>query len=147
MTGSWKKIAGFAVVVAIAFGMSLPQLQAQSIARGKFQLPFDAKVDKLALPTGDYTFAVDHLTVNGILYIYQGTQIVGLMRPQSFSSYDNQGEKPVLVFVRHDGNTTLRALRFPGSGTFYFPLPKGLRVLSAKQPQLIETIAVQVSAD
>lgn len=144
---SWNKVAAFAVVVAVAFGMSLPQLRAQSFSRGKFQLPFDSKLDKLALPTGDYTFSVDHMSTNAIVSIYQGTNVVGLMRPQSFSSYDNQGEKPVLVFVRHDGNTALRALRFPGGGTFYFPLPKGLKILSAKQPQLIETVSVQVSAD
>jgi len=147
MKFSWNKVAAFAVVAAVGFGMSLPQLQAQSVARGKFQLPFDSKVDQLALPTGDYTFAVDHLAMNGIVSIYQGSKIVGLMHPQSFSSYDNQGEKPVLVFVRHQGDTALRAFRLPGTGTFYFPLPKGLKALSAKQPQLIETVSVQVSAD
>jgi hypothetical protein len=85
--------------------------------------------------------------MNSIVSIYQGSKIVALLHPQSFSSYDRQGEKPVLVFVRHDGNTTLRALRFPGSGTYYFPLPKGLKILSAKQPQLLETISVEVSGD
>ena len=147
MKGSWKNIAAFAVAVAIAFGMSLPASHAQSMTRGKFQLPFDAKLDKIALPTGDYTFAVDHLGLNSIVRIYQGTSVVAMAHPQSFSSYDNQGEKPVLVFVRHDGNASLRALRFPRSGTFYFPLSKELKVLSAKQPQLIETITVQVSGD
>ena len=144
---SWKKVAAFVFVAAIALGMSLPSLQAGSVASGRFKLPFDANLDKIALPNGEYTFAVDHMAMNSIVSIYQGTKIVALLHPQSFSSYDRQGEKPVLVFVRHDGNTTLRALRFPGSGTYYFPLPKGLKVLSAKQPQLLETISVEVSGD
>ena len=147
MRVSWKRVAGFVLVAAIAFGMSLPSLHAQAVAAGKFKLPFDANLDKIALPNGDYTFAVDHLAMNSIVRIYQGTRVMAIMHPQSFSSFDNQGEKPVLVFVRHAGNTTLRALRFPGSGTFYFPLPKDLKILSAKQPQLLETISVEVSGD
>lgn len=144
---SLKKVGAFVFVAAIAVAMSLPSLQAASVATGKFKLPFDANLDKIALPSGDYTFAVDHLAMNSIVTIYQGTAVMAMMHPQSFSSYENRGQKPVLVFVRHDGNTALRALRFPGSGTFYFPLPKGLKVLSAKQPQLLETISVEVSGD
>jgi hypothetical protein len=144
---SWKKVVAFVCVAAVAFGMSLPTSQAASAARGKFKLPFDANLNKVALPSGEYTFSVDHLDMDAIVTIYQGTNGIAILHPQSFSSYDKQGVKPVLVFVRHDGNTTLRALRFPGSGTFYFPLPKGLKVLSAKQPQLLETISVEVSGD
>ena len=147
MSLSWKKAVAFVFVAVIALGMSLPSLQAGSVASGKFKVPFDANLDKIALPSGEYRFAVDHLAINGIVTIYQDTKVVALMHAQSFSSYDKQGEKPVLVFVRHDGNTALRALRFPGAGTYYFPLPKGLKVLSAKQPQLLETISVEVSGD
>jgi hypothetical protein len=147
MRVSWKRVAGFVLVAAIALGMSLPSLHAAAVAVGKFKLPFDANLEKIALPNGDYTFTVDHMAMNSIVTVYQGTTIMALLRPQSFSSYETRGEKPVLIFVRHDGNTALRALRFPGSGTFYFPLPKDLKILSAKQPQLLETISVEVSGD
>lgn len=147
MPSSWKKITAFAFGVAIAVAMSLPQLQAASVARGKFKLPFDANLNKIALPTGEYMFAVDHLSPEGIVSISRGTNTIAILHAQSFSSYENQGEKPVLIFVRHDGTATLRALRFPRTGTFYFPLPKGLKVLSAKQPQLLETVSVEVSGD
>jgi hypothetical protein len=32
-------------------------------------------------------------------------------------------------------------------GTFYFSLPKDLRTLIARQPELIETVSVDVSGD
>jgi hypothetical protein len=41
----------------------------------------------------------------------------------------------------------VRALRLPHVGTFYFPLAKDLSVLAAQQPQLIETVSVEVSGD
>jgi len=147
MTGSWKRVAVFVFVVAIALGLSLPKSQAGSVTLGKFSLPFDAKLGSTAVPSGDYSFSVDHLATEGLVHIYQGTKTVALLRPQMFDSFDDQGVKPVLIFVRHDGNTTLRALRFPKSGTFYFTLPKGLSNLVAKQPQLIETVSVEVSGD
>ena len=146
MKGLRKKLAALAVI-AIGFGMSLPVSHAGSVARAKFKLPFDSSLGKVALPTGDYELSVDHLGMNGAVHIYHGTQTVATLLAQSFSSYDTQGEKPTLVFVRHDGKTALRALRFPQRGTFYFALPKELQNLSAKQPQLIETISVEVSAD
>ena len=144
---SWKKIAAFAVVLAVSFGMSLPALQAQSVARGKFKLPFDANSGKMALPSGDYTYSVNHFAINGSILIYQGQKAVGMLYAQSFSPYDHQGQNPELIFVRHDGKAALRAFRFPQVGTFYFALPKDLKNLSAQAPQLIETISVQVSGD
>jgi len=52
-----------------------------------------------------------------------------------------------LVCIRQHGNVTVRALRLPHVGTFYFSLPKQLTVLVAQQPELIETVSVEVSAD
>jgi hypothetical protein len=150
MKGSWKKVAAFALVVAITFGMGLPKLQAGLQAgpiHGKFKMPFDADLGKITIPTGDYTFSVSHLALDSTIYIYQGTKAVAMLRAQSFTPNENKGENPVFIFVRHDGNTTLRALRLPQAGTFYFPLPKKLQNLVAQQPQLIETISVQVSGD
>jgi hypothetical protein len=146
MNVSWKKFLGFAVALAIGFAISQPRLQAQSdAAAGKFKLPFDAKLGSLSLPTGDYKFSVRSGTLNGRLYIYHGQDAVGIALPQSFSSAQDKAQNPVLICIRHDGNATVRALKLPGVGTFYFALPKNLQTLVAQQPQLIETVSIQVT--
>jgi hypothetical protein len=147
MQGPWKKVAAFIFVVAVAFGMGLPELHAGPAVAGKFKIPFDASLGTTVLPTGDYTVALHQVAMQDVIFIYQGTKGVAALRPQSFNPHEDKGEKPVLIFVRHDGNSTLRAVSFPGAGTFYFPLPKELKTLVAQQPQLIETVQVQVSGD
>jgi hypothetical protein len=144
MKGSWKKIAVFAFAVTIMFGMGL---QAQSVSRAKFTLPFDANLGQIAASNGEYVVSVDHLAANGMITFYQGIKAVGTLRPESFDGYAKTGERPQLVFIRHDGISTLRALRLPNTGTFYFFLPKKLRTLVAQQPQLIETVSVAVNGD
>lgn len=147
MQGPWKKVAAVAFVVAVAFGMCSLKLHAWPPVAGKFKIPFDASLGKTVLPTGDYTFTLSNAAMQNVITIYQGTKGVAILHPQSFDSYADKGEKPVLIFVRHDGNSTLRAVSFPGAGTYYFPLPKELKTLVAQQPQLIETVQVQVSGD
>jgi hypothetical protein len=147
MLGPWKRVAVVTFVVAVALGTCLQAVHAGPVVTGNFKIPFDATLGTTALPTGDYSVSVSEFAQQGTLTIYQGTKAVAMLRPQLFDSYENKGEKPVLIFVRHDGNTTLRAVRFPKAGTFYLPLPKELKTLVAQQPQLIETIAIQVSGD
>lgn len=148
MKGPWKKKAVvFVFVVAVAFGIGLSEMHAWPVTRGKFTMPFNAEMGTLAVSTGEYTFSVNRLAADGLVSIYQGTKGIAMLHAESFSPYEAQGDNPVFIFVRHDGNTTLRALRLPRAGTFYFPLPKGLKNLIAEQPQLIETVAVQVSGD
>jgi hypothetical protein len=65
--------------------------------------------------------------------------------PQVFDGSGNS-DKNVLVCVRHNGQVGVRALR-TNHGTFYFALPKDLQVLMTQQPQLIETVPVQVSGE
>lgn len=145
MLGPWKKVAAVAFVVAVAFGMCLPELHAGPVGTAIFKTPFDATLGKTAMPTGEYSVSVSHFAQQGILSIYQGTKLVAMVHPQVFDSYANKGEKPVMIFVRHDGIVALRAVRYPGAGTFYLPLSKEMKNLIAQQPQLIET--VQVSGD
>jgi hypothetical protein len=145
---SWRKIVGSAIALAIGFAISQTGSPAQSFAAaGKFKLPFDAKVGKKALPTGDYRFSVSSATLNGKIYIYQGTRAVSIIQPQAFDNPTRNLENPVLVCIRHDGEVTLRALKLPKLGTLYFPLPKEMNSLVAQEPQLLETINVQVSGD
>jgi hypothetical protein len=145
MKGSWKWVSGVVLTAVIAFAMIAPELQAGLAATGKFKLPFDAQVGKVALPTGNYSFTVNGESASGRIVIYQGQQAVGTVLPQTFDSYESHSENPVLVCIRHDGNVTVRALRLPGVGTFYFSLPKELKTLVAQQPQLIETISIEAN--
>jgi len=120
---------------------------ASASCRGEVQLPFDAKWGAVALPTGDYTFSVDHLASNGVVVVYRESQAVGYVRTEMLDSHENQRKTPALLCIRHDGKITVRALQLPTIGTFYFPLPKELNALVAQQPGLIETVSVEVSGE
>jgi hypothetical protein len=147
MKVSWKCFSGVVLTAVIALAMIAPGLHAGPAARGKFTMPFDAHWGRTTLRTGDYTFSVNHITSDGTILVYRGTQAMGIVLPQEFNDRDNQSKNPELVCIRHDGIVTVRALRLPHAGTFYFSLPKELKTLVAQQPELIETISVEVSAD
>jgi hypothetical protein len=147
MKVSWKCFSGVVLTAVIALAMIAPGLHAGPAARGKFTMPFDAHWGRTTLRTGDYTFSVNHITSDGTILVYRGTQAMGIVFPQEFNDRDNQSKNPELVCIRHDGIVTVRALRLPNVGTFYFSLPKELKTLVAQQPELIETISVEVSAD
>ena len=147
MKDSWKRGSGLVLIALIAFGMIAPGLQAGPAVAGRFKLPFDAHLGKMALPAGDYTFSLDHAALQGFILFRQGDRAVGMVLAQSFDDHKRQGENPVFVCIRHDGNVTVRALRLPSVGTFYFPLPKELEGLMARQPQLIETVSVEVRGE
>jgi hypothetical protein len=145
MNGSWKRVAGFVLIAAIAFGMIAPGLYAGPALSIAFKLPFDAKLGTMALPTGDYTLSIDDMTKNGMIRVYRGTQSAGMLFAQSFESRENQSNDAKLICIRRDGKVTVRALQLPGFGTFYFHLSKELQTLVAQQPQLIETVTVAVN--
>ena len=147
MKGSRKGILWAALAAVIAIGAIASGLQAGSSGEGRFKLPFDAQVGKMTLPTGDYTFSVDRAAGSyGLIRVYQGTESVGIMVPQELDSYHGR-QHAALLCIRHDGKVTIRALRLPNIGTYYFQLPKDLKTLVAQQPQMIETVPVQVSGE
>jgi hypothetical protein len=145
MRGPWKSISGIVLGALIAFVVIAPRLQAGPAARDRFVLPFDAQWGKILLPAGVYTLSVDHLNSNGTIRIDRGDQGVGIMLPQLFDYTQNKSKNPELVCIRHNGVVTVRALRLPQVGTFYFPLPKDLKVTMAEQPQMIETVSLEAT--
>lgn len=145
MRGPWKCISGIVLAVTIAFTVIAPRLQAGPAAQDKFVLPFDAQWGKTTLPAGVYTLSVDRFSSNGTIRIARGQQGVGIMLPQLFDYTQKRGKNPELICVRHNGVVTVRALRLPQVGTFYFPLPKELKVLMAQQPQMIETVSLEAT--
>jgi hypothetical protein len=147
MKVSWKRGSGFVLIAVIAIGMIAPGLQAGPAFAAKFTLPFDAHLGKMALPTGAYSFSLDHAGLNGVILFRQGDRAVGMVLPQVFDNHQNQGKNPVIICIRHDGKVTVRALRLPSIGTFYFALPKELEGLMAQHPKLIETVSVEVTGE
>ncbi len=146
MNVSSKLASAVALIAVLAFAIFAPALQA-SAAAGTFKLPFDAHWGGIAMPTGDYTFVVEKASLGGTIVVYRDGQAIGRIFPQVFNDTETQSKNPVLVCLRHNDNVAIRALRMPGIGTFYFPLPKELKTLAAQQPQLIETVSVQVNGN
>jgi len=147
MKGS-RKILWVVLGAVIAIAAILPGLQAGPMAGGRFKMPFDAQLGKTTLPMGDYTFSVNRGDgTYGLIRVYRGAESVGIMVPQELDTYHGQGESPALLCIRHDGKVTIRALRLPGIGTYYFQMPKELKTLVVQQPELIETVPVQVSGE
>ena len=145
MKGSRKSILSIALGAVIAIAAIMPGLKAGPATTGRFKLPFDVQMGKMALSAGNYTFSVERSAgPNGLIRVYRGAEGVGLMLPQELDTHHGQHENPALLCVRHDGKVTVRALRWTNVGTYYFPMPKDLQKLVAEQPELIETVPVQV---
>jgi hypothetical protein len=145
---SRKSILWGALTAVLAIAAIMPGLQAGPAMAGRFKLQFDAQVGKTALPTGDYTFSVDRATgTNGVILVYREGQALGIVVPQELDRYKGEGLNPELLCIRHDGKVTVRAMRLPGVGTYYFEMPKNLRTFVAQQPQLIETVPVQMGGE
>ncbi len=148
MNVSSKSILWGALGAVIAIAAIMPGLQAGPATAGRFKMPFDAQLGRMALPTGDYTFSVDRSAGSyGLISVYRGTESIGILVPQTLDSYHGQGQSPALLCIRHDGKLTVRALRLPSVGTYYFQMPKELQRLVAQQPRLIETVPVRMSGE
>jgi hypothetical protein len=144
---SWKKTLGMVGMAVAVFALIAANVQARPATHGHFVLPYDAQWGSVALPAGDYTFSIDHLTASGQILLYRGTQAAGIVRWQDMENDQKLGSAGELLCVRHDGKVTVRALELPEVGTLYFALPKGMKTLVAQQPELIEAVSVQVGGE
>jgi hypothetical protein len=147
MKSPWKSFSGVVLGVMAALMLIAPGLQAGPAAQDRFNLPFDVQWGKMTLPTGAYTLSIDRFSMSGKVLISQGSKGIEMVLPQTFDYTQNQSKKAELVCIRHDGVVTVRALRLPQVGTFYFSLPKSLRTMMAEQPQMIETVSLAVSGE
>lgn len=148
MKSSRKGLLWAALVGVIAFGMIAPGSQAWPSAVGRFTLPFDAQWGGTTLTKGDYSISLDRSFGSyGAIVVHRGKEVVGMALPQMLDNYEAQSQSAGLLCVRHDGKVTVRALRLPNVGIFYFSMPKNLQTLVAKQPQLIEAVPVQMSGE
>ena len=148
MKVSRKSILWGALTAVLAIAAIMPGLQAGPSEAGRFKLSFSMRMGKTALPAGDYTFSLDRSAGSyGTIVVYREGQALGIMIPQTLDRFQGQGENPALLCIRHDGKVTVRALRLPNVGTYYFEVPKELKTLLAQQPQLIEAVPVQMNGE
>lgn len=143
MKRPWTKVLGIALGAVIAFAVIAPRLQAGPAVQGKFTLPFNAKWGKISLPAGDYTLAINHYNSMTTVVIARSGRNVGVTLPEIFDYTENKSKTAELVCIRHNGMVTVRELRVPQVGTYYFPLPKDLKLMAAQQPEMIETVPLQ----
>jgi hypothetical protein len=143
MNGRWRTICGVLLGVVMACAMFAPRLQAGPAPQGKFTLPLEAQWGKTTLAAGDYTLSIENHTSMATIWIAHEGRNVSVILSQSLDYRQNTSKNAELVCIRHDGVLTVRELRIPKVGTYYFNLPKNLKVFMAEQPQMIETLPVQ----
>ena len=118
---------------------------AQEAYHGRFTLSVEARWGHTVLPPGDYSFTLDHGTVEGKVTIWGGTRraLGFIMNP---ANRDRQTfDRSELILVRSGGNYRIRALRLAGLGlAFQYPVPKTERQLIVQAPQLLERIPVMM---
>lgn len=143
MKGPWIKLLGAVIGGVIACAVIAPRLKATTAVQEKFTLPFDAKWGKVSLPAGDYTVAISQYSSVARVVISHAGRNVGVTVPEIFDYTETKSKIAELVCIRHDGSATVRELRIPQVGTYYFPLPKDVTLMAAQQPQMIETVPLQ----
>ncbi len=144
MNGSWRTISGGLLSIVMACAMFAPRLMAGPAGQGKFTLPLEAQWGKTTLTAGDYTLSIENHTSMATIWIAHEGRNVTVILPQSLDyQQKNMSKNAELVCIRHDGALVIRELRIPQVGTYYFNLPKNLKVFMAEQPQMIETLPVQ----
>lgn len=108
---------------------------------GTFALPFDAQWGLVKLSAGTYSIDIEDGS-NFQVILSQGTHYVGIILPESGYSLDKSDVQPSLVCVRHDSTFSVRALRLPAVGTFYYSMPKSKNRTVAQQPELIQNVPI-----
>ncbi|HEY4740173.1 MAG TPA: hypothetical protein VIH76_06215 [Candidatus Acidoferrales bacterium] len=140
--GLVQTISRMALMAFLGLAIVGPGAGAQTEAAGKFSLAFDARWGGMALGPGEYTFSVEEFR---ILRVQQGQKELGVVLLQSYDGVKGRNEDASLICIRHDGACAVRVLTTPDVGTFYFAVPKDERILVAKQPELLQRVAIQMA--
>jgi hypothetical protein len=112
---SYTMIGCMAVVAALSAGLASAQ-----VVTGRFTLPFAANWGIATLPAGDYTFKLDHASLEGTITLYQGTQGVALIKCQGYDHADRTGGSALIVTSdRAGGSPTVRSLRLAEAGVVF----------------------------
>lgn len=143
-----RKVLKLLFAAALTFAVLAVPARPQSYAgSGKltFTLPFDAQWGFVKLPAGNYSFTVgDSLNAHQVI-LTQGTRYIGIVSQTEFSDDNKANLQPSLLCVRHDSTFSVRALRLPELGTFYYPVAKQKNKTVAQSPELIQDVPVILS--
>ena len=112
---SYTMIGCLAVVAALNAGLASAQVVA-----GQFTLPFAANWGIATLPAGNYTFTLDHASLEGTIKLYQGTKGVALIKCQGYNHADRTGSGALIVTADGaGGGPTVRSLRLAEAGVVF----------------------------
>ena len=134
------KLLFCAVLMSVVF--AVPAHTQWYSASGTFNLPFDAQWGQVKLSAGTYSFVVDDALHNNRIILRQGTHYMGFISRSEFSDDNKANLQPALLCVRHDSSFTVRALRLPEIGTYYYFMSKQKNQTVAQKPELIQDVPV-----
>lgn len=129
-----------AAVAALHAGLA----SAQNV-KGNFTLPFEARWGMARLPAGEYSFKLDHATVDGTLQLYRGTKTVALIRSGSYKPNDDRtGSSAVIVTREKDGSSpAVTALRLAPAGmVFAYAAQKSKHGGAPREREIAQAIPV-----
>ena len=136
---SYTMIGCLAVVAALSAGLASAQ-----VVTGQFTLPFAANWGIATLPAGDYTFTLDHTSLEGMIKLYQGTKAVALIKCQGFNPYaDRTGGSALIVTAdRAGGSPTVRSLRLAEAGVFSYMAHRPKHGTAPAEKEMAQVIPV-----
>jgi hypothetical protein len=121
-----KSVRSFTMIGCLAVAAALNAgLASAQVVTGQFTLPFAARWGMATLPAGDYSFKLDHSTVDGTLELYQGTKGVALIKSQGYNpNHDRTGSSALIVTRDNAGSSrTVSALRLAPAGMVFSYMP------------------------
>lgn len=140
-----KEVMKLLFAAALTFAVLAVPARPQSYAGSRsltFTLSFDAQWGLVKLSAGTYSFTLDDAIHAHQVILSQGTRYVGIVPYAEFSDEKKANLQPSLLCVRHDSTFSVRALRLPQLGTFYYSVPKDKNKTVAQSPELIQDVPV-----
>jgi len=134
--------------LTVAAALSAGSASAQAV-KGHFTLPFEARWGINTLPAGDYSFRLDHATLDGTLALYRGTQAVGLVKSQGYSpNHDRTGSSALVVTRDKAGSSpVVTTLRLAGPGlVFFYRSPKPKHGTASEEREIAQIIPVRAAS-
>ena len=124
---SMIRFLGLAVLAA-CFNAGLASAQ---VFQGKFTLPFEARWGKATLPAGDYSFALDSASGQGMLHLYRGKNGAGMFSAQAYNkAYSGRAELTVV-------GGTVRSLNLPDIGVVLHYAPQRAKTAGRELAQIV----------
>ena len=132
------------IVLAGSFLTWSAVAQGASASIGKFTLPVETKWGLAVLPAGEYTYKLDKAALSGVLTL-KGQGKTAMIMVNAGISERPISDRSSLTLIRNGNQAAVQSLNIGHLGTvFYYRLPKSIKVLEAKNPQ-IQRVPVAVA--